>query len=76
MAEETYGGKSVGIGFNPSGNETVQRIKQLSAELIDLLDAERKQVENPSEKGALLTLAIREVQTAQMWAVKAVTYEV
>lgn len=72
--EQTYGEKAVGLDFNPSGNETVTRIKELSAELIDLLDAERKKVENPSEQGALLTLAIRETQTAQMWAVKAATW--
>lgn len=71
----TYGQKAVGLTFNPSGNKTVNNIKQMYAEIIDTLDAERKKVENPSEVGAMLTLAIREAQTAQMWAVKAVTFD-
>lgn len=75
MGELSYGQKAVGLTFNPSGNEKVQKLKELYAEVIDLLDNERKQVVNPSEVGAMLTLAIREAQTAQMWAVKAVTFE-
>lgn len=72
--ELTYGEYQVGYNFNPSGDQRVQKIKQLYAEVIDLLDAERKKVDNPSEVGAMLTLSIREAQTAQMWAVKSVTF--
>lgn len=73
MAELTYGQKAVGLNFNPSNDPTVQKLKELAAEQIDVLDAERKKVTNPSEKGAVLTHAIRQIQQSQMWAVKGVT---
>lgn len=71
--ELTYGEKAVGITFNPSGNSDVDDIKQHAAAIINILDRNRKKVINPSEKGAVLTHAIREVMGAQMWAVKGVT---
>lgn len=72
--EFTYGEKAVGLDFNPSGDPDVQRVKELHAEIIDILDRKRKTVENPSEKGAILTWGIRESQAAQMVAVKGLTY--
>lgn len=75
----TYGEKMVGITFNHATgqmHDDVQEIKVLAAAQIDLLDAQRKQVVNPSEKGALLTHAIRAIMDAQMWAVKARTFPV
>ena len=74
--ELTYGQKAVGLKFNPSGDDAVANIKQAFADAIDLIQAERAKDTTPSEKGAMLTLAIREAQSAQMWAVKAVTWEV
>lgn len=74
--ELTYGEKAVGITFNHAEGEThdlVQELKVLAAAQIDLLDQERKKVTNPSEKGAVLTHAIRQIQQSQMWAVKGVT---
>lgn len=36
--ESTFGEKLVGLTFNPSGDEKVQRAKELCAELADLLN--------------------------------------
>ncbi len=68
----TYGEKAVGITFNPSSNPEVDLVKWYYAAVIDQLNAAR-QVAWPGEKGRLLSIAITEAQTAQMWAVKAIT---
>jgi len=72
--ELTYGEKAVGLTFNPSSNPEVQAIKVAFAAAIDKIQEERIKDTTPSEKGAMYTLAIREAQSAQMWAVKAVTW--
>lgn len=79
--EMTFGEKAVGLTFNPGGNEKVNTIKVKFAEAIDLLNAERDYIKaSPtvdSENGErlrMLSIAITELQTAQMWAVKAVTW--
>lgn len=74
MTELTYGEKAVGLTFNPTGDQTVYNIKKAFAVAIDQIQDERARDATPSEKGAMLTLAIREAQTAQMWAVKAVMW--
>lgn len=74
MREPTYGEQAVGITFNPANDPVVQKIKTLYAEIIDICDATRKEAVQ-SEKGRLLSVAITEAQTAQMWAVKGVTYK-
>ena len=71
--ELTFGGKAVGLTFNPSGDDAVHRCKAGFAELIDQMDALRK-VANGPEQGRLCSVAITEAQTAQMWAVKALTW--
>lgn len=70
---QTYGEKAVGLTFNPSGNQQVEEIKKHFAAIIDLLNEDRG--ENRNERARLASVAITEAQTAQMWAVKAVTYE-
>jgi hypothetical protein len=75
MAEQTYGEKAVGLTFNPSGDDAVTEVKKAFAKAIDLIQEERAKDTTPSEKGAMLTLAIREAQSAQMWAVKAITWK-
>lgn len=71
----TYGEQAVGITFNPANDPTVQKLKELYAEIIDICDGKRNKVDTkPSEKARLLSVAITEAQTAQMWAVKGVTY--
>lgn len=75
MAELTYGQKAVGLTFNPSNDPEVQAVKEAFAEAIDKIQAVRAKDTTPSEKGAMLTLAIREAQSAQMWAVKGITWK-
>lgn len=80
MIEElTYGEKAVGLTFNPSGNEQVQQIKVAYAKLIDQLYwsliVVSTEVWGAEEKNELIREAIRQAQTAQMWAVKSVTWD-
>lgn len=70
--ELTFGEKAVGLTFNPSGDATVTKVKQLYAEIIDLLNDDRG--ENRDERARLASVAITDAQGAQMWAVKAVTW--
>lgn len=72
--ELSYGEKAVGITFNPGGREDVNACKTIFAGAIDQLDALRQLEEGPSEKGRLLSAAITQIQTAQMWAVKGITW--
>ena len=69
---DTYGQKAVGLTFNPSGDPQVQRIKELYATIIDLCNEARG--EDRNERARLFSVAITEAQTAQMWAVKALTW--
>jgi hypothetical protein len=69
----TYGQKLVGLTFNPSGDPKVAKIKQLYADIIDELHTLREQTTD-AEKKRHYSIAITEAQTAQMWAVKAITF--
>lgn len=70
----TFGGKACGVSFNPGGDETVGSIKADFANIVDKLNALREASDNPEVK-RMLSIAITESQTAQMWAVKAVTWQ-
>lgn len=78
---ESYGGKAVGLTFNPSGLMAVQVIKQQYADIINDLNQSRQDIQNKETKDIedgerlrLLSIAITEAQAAQMWAVKAKTW--
>jgi hypothetical protein len=71
---KTYGEKAVGLDFNPSDNDDVFNIKRDYAEIIDRLSEIRNATGDP-EKKRLCSVAITEAQTAQMWAVKAITWK-
>lgn len=75
--ELTFGEKAVGLSFNPSQMSDVDKLKKLYAEIIDHMNDFRKgyisRGDNP-EVVRLCSIAITEAQTAQMWAVKAVTW--
>lgn len=71
--ELTYGEKTVGLTFNPSGDERVNALKRTCADLIDGLNYDRDMT-NDSEAKRMFSIAITEVQTAQMWAVKGLTW--
>jgi hypothetical protein len=71
--ELTFGEKAVGLTFNPSNNAEVDACKSGFAALIDQMDKLRASSENPDVK-RMASVAITEAQTAQMWAVKAITW--
>ncbi len=75
--EQTFGERAVGLTFNPSGSGDVFELKAAYAKIIDHLTDFRKgyiaRGDNP-EMVRLCSIAITEAQTAQMWAVKAVTW--
>jgi len=69
----TYGERAVGLSFNPSGDHDVERIKKLYAEIIDYCNGARTGASD-GERKRLFSVAITEAQSAQMWAVKAITW--
>jgi hypothetical protein len=69
----SFGEKAMGVKFNPSGDEKVTKLKALYAQIADILNEDRS--DNRDERARLASVAITEAQGAQMWAVKAVTYE-
>jgi hypothetical protein len=70
----TFGEKACGVSFNPGGLESVNQIKKQFADVVDSLNDYRNASTNPEVK-RMLSVAITEAQTAQMWAVKAVTWQ-
>ena len=74
--EMTFGEKAVGLTFNPSNDPKVQEVKELYAKIIEICNNERASTPStPSERARLFSVAITEAQGAQMWAVKAITYQ-
>jgi hypothetical protein len=69
----SFGQKAVGLTFNPSGDDAVAQCKQEFATTIDRMNALRNSSDNPDVK-RMASVAITEAQTAQMWAVKAITW--
>lgn len=69
----TFGEKAVGLSFNPSGDTLVHDIKTQFATAIDEMNSLRLRTESPEVK-RLASIAITELQGAQMWAVKAATW--
>jgi len=72
----TKGEYRVGINFNPSNDNIVDRLKRAAADLIDLIDSipigdtQNMQVTEVARTKALAQTAIEE---GTMWAVKAAT---
>ncbi len=71
--ELTFGEKAVGLTFNPSGNADVEDCKRLFAAVIDDMH-ELRNTTYDNEVKRMASIAITEAQTAQMWAVKAITW--
>jgi hypothetical protein len=74
----TIGEDRVRIKFNPSADDLVSKIKQRSAELIDLCEQHKLREPNlggipNSEINRLWSLAQTHYEDAAMWAVKAAT---
>jgi len=72
--ELTYGEKAISLSFNPSQNNNVKEIKKHFAALIDHLNDMRENTDNGEVK-RMCAVSITELQTAQMWAVKAATWQ-
>jgi hypothetical protein len=71
---QTFGQKAVGLAFNPSNDDAVAKCKQAFADTIDQMNELRNSSESPEVK-RMASIAITEAQTAQMWAVKAITWK-
>lgn len=74
IKERTFGEKAVDLSINPPQPAIVFDLKSFYADIIDTLNRFRTHTSSP-EARELATIAIREAQTAQMWAVKAVTWK-
>ena len=76
----TFGQQLVGLTFNPSGREDVNKAKQLSADLINLVADNHNEVTKNGAltsswmRNVLRTAAINAVVTAQMAVVKILTW--
>ena len=69
----TFGQRACGVSFNPGGNQDVAMVKAKFAAIVDMLNSARMGATDP-EVQRMLSIAITETQTAQMWAVKAITW--
>lgn len=67
----SFGEDAMGVNFNPSQDPKVTEIKALYAKIADILNEDRS--DHRDERARYASVAITEAQTAQMWAVKAVT---
>jgi hypothetical protein len=74
--ELTFGEKAVGLTFNPSGDEKVNKAKQLMADALDLLkESEAEKTDISWESNVLRTEAFNSVVRAQMSLVKYITWK-
>jgi hypothetical protein len=74
----TFGEKAVGLDFNPSGDATVRRIKELYAQIIDICHTAHEALKghpDGAEQARHYSTAITDAETAQMRAVKAITWK-
>jgi hypothetical protein len=78
--ELTFGQKAVGLTFNPSGDEKVTKAKQLSADLIDLVENHHNEITDNGNKmsswiiNVFRTAAFNALIASQMAVVKYLTY--
>ena len=70
--EVTFGEQAVNLKFNPSGDPEVYKCKKYFASLIDQMHKLRETTDDTETKRRA-SKAISEMETAQMWAVKAIT---
>lgn len=74
----SFGEKAVGLSFNPGNNPKVDELKKAAAHFIDLcndLRASSDTAKPDADVARMASVAITEAQTAQMWAVKAATWQ-
>ena len=73
--ELSFGQKAVGVTFNPAGDEKVTKIKNTCAAAIDQLDDFRNTEGTSSNAKRHASIAITELESACMRAVKALTWK-
>jgi len=74
QTEPTLGEQRIRTKFNPSSEDIVQKIKDKSAQLIDLVAEIKYEGDiNKGERARLVSLAQTAYEQAAMWAVKAAT---
>lgn len=75
MALQSKGEMRVGITFNPSSSALVDQLKRQAADFIDLVNTIDSDSHTPlgNERGRLKSIAMTEIESAAMWAVKAAT---
>jgi len=71
--EMTFGEKVVGKTFNPSGDDKVARLKQLAAEMVDIVEQDYSKKPITPIGDILFQQAVGEILNGQMNAVKFVT---
>lgn len=74
--EMTPGEIAVGMNFNPAGREDVALIKNLMAQVFDIVEQSVEPDDGTvktARKRKMRDAALHEIVTAQMWAVKVVT---
>jgi hypothetical protein len=72
--QQTFGQKAVGLSFNPSNDDAVAKCKQGCADLIDQMNELRNSSTSADQKRHA-SIAITDLETAQMRAVKALTWK-
>ena len=72
--ELAFGQKAVGITFNAGGHVLVNSLKEKASVYIDALNELREFTTNGEVK-RMLSIAITEAQSSQMWGVKAATWQ-
>lgn len=69
----TFGQKLVGLNFNPSNDDAVGNVKQLFADITDILHNQISVSETSEMQSMLFNHAIGEILNAQMNVVKVLT---
>lgn len=69
----TFGEQLVGLNFNPSEDEDVQKVKELAAEMAEILKRRYSSDERTPVKSLLFDHAVGEILNAQMAVVKVIT---
>jgi hypothetical protein len=67
----TLGEKRCHIGFNPSADDKIGQFKRMMANAIDYCDHELQVSDDPEAKRCF-SIAMTELETAQMYAVKGI----
>ncbi len=71
----TFGEKAVGLRFNPGGMTEVDECKSIFAEAIDQMHDFRELESSTKGQKRHASIAITELESAQMRAVKALTWK-